>query len=83
MFERRFVLNATAAPTLDGMDLEKLVLDYVHENMPTDLQVPTGGSEEEAMQVVKKQFSDAGAFECSDGLARKIVQHARAKADDK
>jgi hypothetical protein len=26
---------------------------------------------------VKQQFADAGAFECSDGLARKIVHQAR------
>jgi hypothetical protein len=62
------------------MDLEKIVREYVAENMPTEVQVPTGVSKSEAIRQVKKQFSDAGAFDCSDGLASRIVDNAWQKA---
>lgn len=62
------------------MDLEKIVREYVAENMPTELKVPTGVSKSEAIRQVKQQFSDAGAFDCSDGLAHKIVDNAWSKA---
>jgi hypothetical protein len=40
--------------------------------------VPTGVSEDEAVQMVQEQFSEAG-FECPDDRAREIVREAWAQ----
>jgi hypothetical protein len=53
--------------------------DYINENFPEGVNVPTGVSEDEAIQAVKQQFSDRG-FDCSDETARGLVLHAWGQA---
>ena len=52
------------------------IQDYIDKNFPKGVSVPTGVSEEEAVESVKKQFTDAG-FDCPDETARGLVQEAR------
>jgi hypothetical protein len=61
------------------VDLEKLVRQHLDKNMPSGIAVPEGVSEEEAMRSVKEQLERVG--ECSDGLARQIVQEAYRRRD--
>jgi hypothetical protein len=56
-------------------DLSAQIEAYVQKNFPKGVSVPTGVSEDEAIQAVKKQFREAG-FDCSDETARGIVHHA-------
>jgi hypothetical protein len=55
------------------------VEDYINKNFPNGIGVPTGVSEDEAIQVVKKQFGERG-FDCPDDMARRIVLHAWGQA---
>lgn len=70
-------IAVTGGITVDAMadDLTTQIEDYVEKNFPKGVSVPTGVSEDEAIQAVKKQFRDAG-FDCPDETARGIVQHA-------
>jgi hypothetical protein len=60
-------------------DLSTQIEDYVKKNFPKGVSVPTGVSEDDAIQAVKKQFRDAG-FDCPDETARGIVHHAWGQA---
>jgi len=46
--------------------------DYIDKNFPKGVSVPTGVSEDEAIQAVKKQLGERG-FDCTDETARRIV----------
>lgn len=49
--------------------------DFVNKNFPQGVNVPTGVSEDEAVQAVQEQFGKAG-FDCPAETARGIVHHA-------
>ena len=51
------------------------LIDQLHQQ---GIVVPTGVSEDEAVQMVQEQFSEAG-FECPDDQAREIVREAWAQ----
>jgi hypothetical protein len=53
--------------------------DYINKNSPKELSVPTGVSEDEAIQVVKKQLGEHG-FDCPDETARRIVLYVWGQA---
>ena len=53
--------------------------DYTNKNFPKELSVPTGVSEDEAIQVVKKQLGEHG-FDCPDETARRIVLYVWGQA---
>ena len=53
--------------------------DYINKNFPKGVSVPTGVSEDEAIQAVKKQLGERG-FDCPDETARRIVLHAWGQA---
>lgn len=46
--------------------------DYIDKKFPKEVSVPTGVSEDEAIQAVKKQLGEHG-FDCPDEMARRIV----------
>jgi hypothetical protein len=54
---------------------ESRVRNYINENFPKGVNVPTGVSEDEAIQAVQQQFRDAG-FGCPDETARGLVHEA-------
>jgi hypothetical protein len=60
-------------------DLTTQIEDYVNKNFPKGVSVPTGVSEDEAIEAVKRQFRESG-FDCPDETARGIVQHALGQA---
>jgi hypothetical protein len=54
---------------------ESRVRNYINENFPKGVNVPTGVSDDEAIQAVQQQFRDAG-FDCPDETARGLVHEA-------
>jgi hypothetical protein len=60
-------------------EVTKAVEQYVNDNMPEGVSVPTGVSEDEAARAVQERFTKAG-FGCPDELARDIVRRARESA---
>jgi hypothetical protein len=62
-------------------DLNKRAEEQEAE-LPEEVDVPLGVSEDEAMRAVKQQFKDAGT-ECTDDEARKLVHAAWEKSDKK
>jgi hypothetical protein len=77
-------LTDMADDDLDPQVLEDLNRQAEEQDsqLPETVEVPTGVSEDEAMEAVKKQMAEAG-FECPDDKAREIVRAAQAKSDAK
>lgn len=59
-------------------DIRRQAEDLTDQLQQQGIVVPTGVSEDEAVQMVQEQFSEAG-FECSDDQAREIVREASAQ----
>jgi len=59
-------------------DIQRQAQDLIDQLQQQGIVVPTGVSEDEAVQMVQDQFSEAG-FECPDDQAREIVRQARAQ----
>lgn len=57
----------------------KAVEQYVEQNFPKGISVPTGVSEDEAVRAVQDQFRKSG-FDCPDETARDLVHEAWARA---
>jgi hypothetical protein len=56
--------------------------DEQDAELPEDIDVPIGVSEDDAIKAVQQQFKDAGT-ECTDDEARKLVHAAWEKSDKK
>lgn len=64
------------------MEFNDLGLEaYINENLPKEVDVPTGVSEAEAIKAVQQQFRDAG-FDCPEAAARGLVQEACKQQQD-
>jgi hypothetical protein len=61
------------------VDLEHLIQQHLDKHMPAGIAVPDGLSEDEAIESVKQQLAKVG--QCSDDLARQIVQEAYRRRD--
>jgi hypothetical protein len=59
----------------DDDDLAE-IQQKIQEMFPEGVSVPTGVSEDEAVQAVQDQFTVAG-FDCPEGQARDLVRQAR------
>ena len=59
-------------------DIKRQAQDLINQLQQQGIVVPTGVSEDEAVQMVREQFSEAG-FECPDDQARDIVREAWAQ----
>ena len=60
-------------------DIQRQAQDHLIDQLQQQgIVVPTGVSEDEAVQMVQEQFSEAG-FECPDDQAREIVREAWAQ----
>jgi hypothetical protein len=49
--------------------------EYVNKHFPKGVNVPTNGSEDDAIRKVQEQFATAG-FQCPESTARQIVHEA-------
>jgi hypothetical protein len=60
-------------------DIQRQAQDLIDDQLQQQgIVVPTGVSEDEAVQMVQEQFSESG-FECPDDQAREIVREAWAQ----
>jgi hypothetical protein len=60
----------------DDDDLAKEIQRKIEGMFPEGVSVPTGVSEDEAVQAVQDQFTVAG-FDCPEEQARDLVRQAR------
>lgn len=54
-------------------EIEQQIERYLEDNFPDGLHIPAEVSEDEKVQAVQEQLSDAG-FNCPDDTAREIVR---------
>jgi hypothetical protein len=57
----------------DDDDLVNEIQQKIQEMFPEGVSVPTGGSEDEAVQAVQDQFTVAG-YDCPEEQARDLVR---------